>query len=109
MNKDLIDNIYEMIKIHHENNYFSSTPEIVMICTPKYYCETIRANQEQRICYLGDDIKNNFIRLEIIGLKVPLILEELENNVQYKLMFREDYERLEKEKMYQRFINMWIK
>lgn len=106
---DLIDNIYKMIKIHEENNYFSKTPEIVMMCTLKYYHETIRAEHEQRIRYLGDDIKNNFIMLEIIGLRVPLIIETLPNNIQYTLMFREDYERLEKEKMYKRFLDMWGK
>lgn len=106
---DLIDNIYKMIAIYQENNYYSKKPEIVMICTPEYYLKTIRAEQDQRICYLGDDIGKDFIRLEIIGLKVPLLVTHLENNVQYKLMFREDYERLEKEKMYKRFLDMWDK
>lgn len=106
---DLIDNIYKMITIYHENHYFSNTPEIVMMCTPEYYCKTIMAETERRVCYLGEDRENRFIRLEIIGLRVPLIIENLENNVQYKLMFREDYERLEKEKMYKRFLDMWGK
>lgn len=107
---DLIDNIYEMIRIHEKNNWFSKAPEIVMICTPEYYCKTIMADAEQRVCYLGEDRKNKFIKLEIIGLKVPLILDnELKDNIQYTLMFRENYEKLEKEKMYKRFLDMWDK
>lgn len=106
---DLIDNIYKMITIYQENNYYSKEPQIVMMCTPEYYLKTIRADKDQKISYLGDDIRKNFIRLEIIGLRVPLIIERLENNVQYKLMLREDYERLEKEKMYKRFLDMWGK
>lgn len=106
---ELIDNFYKMITIYQENNYYSKKPEIVMMCTPEYYLKTIRAEQDRRLCYLGDDIVNKFIRLEIIGLRVPLIITHLENNIQYKLMFREDYERLEKEKMYKRFLDMWDK
>ena len=106
---ELIDNIYKMIAKWHETNYFRNEPEIVMLCTPEYYIKTIRAENDQRVYYLGDDRENNFIRLEIIGLRVPLIIEKLEDNVQYKLMFREDYEVLEKEKMYKRFLDMWGK
>jgi hypothetical protein len=105
---DLIDNIYKMIRIHEENNYFSKAPEIVLLCTPEYYHKTIRAEKDQRIYYLGNDIGKDFLRLEIIGLRVPLVIDsELKDNIQYTLMFREDYERLEKEKMYKRFLDMW--
>ena len=107
--EDLIDNIYKMITIYQENNYFSKEPQIVMMCTPEYYHKTIRADKEQKVVYLGNDIKNKFIMLEIIGLRVPLIIEDLDNNIQYTLMFREDYERHEKEKMYKRFLDMWNK
>ena len=106
---ELIDNIYKMIEKHNETNYLKEAPEIVMICTPKYYCETIRSQYDHRLHYLRDDAKNRFIVLEIIGLRVPLILDELENNIQYKLMFRKDYEMEEKEKMCKRFLDMWIK
>lgn len=103
---ELIDNFYTMIQKYEETHYIGK-PEIVMICTPDYYCKTLREMRDNRFYYKGDDIENNFIHFEIIGVRVPLIVKKLKNNIDYQLMFREDYEAMEKEEMYKRFYKMW--
>lgn len=109
MNK-LIDNIYKMIKEWGKDNYWGD-PEIVLLCSPEYYCNVLRKHQDiDKSYYIKSDYDYGIEFFSIIGLKVPVIIShDLEKNTEYKLMFRDDYELLEKEKIYNKIIAMFDK
>lgn len=101
--EDLIDNVYMMKEKWYESNFSMDTPKIVLICSPKYYCE-LRNNYNDKIYYEQSDYKFRIEFLRICGLKVPVIVtNEMKKDVEYILMLKKDYERLEKEKLYERF------
>lgn len=103
MKNDLIDNIYKMIDIWNETNY--TDPEIVLVCNAKYYTKLVEEYLEKMM-----HIKNEYgIRfLNVMGIKVPVVIsEDIKKDVDYILMFRKDYERLEKERLYSKIISMF--
>ena len=102
---DLVDAVWEMIKKWEGSHY--NQPEIVMLCSPKYYCE-LREMYNDKICYVKSDFNYQIEFLNIIGLKVPVVIRnDMPKNVEYTLMFREDYERQEKEELYRKLYNMF--
>ena len=108
MKDDLIDNIWEMIKTWNKINYGMRKPRIVLISSPKYYCEVLRGTYNEEIRYIKSDYNYRIEYFEIIGLKVPVIIsDELPENVEYSLMLSKDYERLEKEKLYNKLYAMF--
>lgn len=108
MENELVDNIWKMIEMWNESHFGMITPEIVLISSPKYYCEVLRANYGEKIRYIKSDYHYRIEYFEIIGLKVPVIIsDEMPKNVEYTLMFKKDYERQEKEKLYMKLNAMY--
>ena len=102
---DLIDNVYKMANLWEESHY--TQPELVLVCSPKYYNE-LRTEYKDKIRYVKSDYQYRIEFLNIIGIKVPVIISnEMQENVEYTLMFRNDYERLEKERLYSKFMTMF--
>ena len=103
--KNLIDNFYEMVKNWEKFNSYGD-PEIVLLCSPKFYYEDIRASKDFFAqYYIRSDFDNKIDFLSIMGIRVPTIIsKDLGENVEYKLMFRKEYEEIEKEKLYHKFI-----
>ena len=107
METDLIDNVYKMITKWNKDNYEMTKPEIVLISNPAYYYK-LREEYKEKIRYLKSDYQYNIEFLNIIGIKVPVVISnEMPEDVEYTLMFRNDYERLEKERLYSKFMTMF--
>ena len=103
----LCDNVYQMIIKWNNENFGMKKPEIVMICKPSFYHQ-LRGEVSDKIQYIKDDYRYQIPFLNIIGLKVPVVIKnDMPQNIEYTLMFRKDYERLEKEEMYKRFLAMF--
>jgi hypothetical protein len=103
----LCDNVYQMIVKWNENTYCISEPQIVMICKPSFYYQ-LQSEVSDKIQYIKDDYQYQIPFLNIIGLKVPVVIKnDMPKNIEYTLMFRKEYERLEKEEMYKKFIAMF--
>ena len=107
MEDDLIDNVWKMIEKWNEEHFGYNRPEIVLIASPNYYGHLI-SDYKDKIHYIKSDYQYKIEFLEIIGVKVPVIIDnELLKNVEYTLMFKKDYERLEKEKLYMKLNAMF--
>lgn len=107
MENELIDNVWKMVEKWNKENFGYNQPEIVLICSPNYYGH-LRSDYEDRIHYIRSDYQYKIEFLEIIGLKVPVIIgDNLPKNIEYQLMFKKDYERQEKEKLYMKLNAMF--
>lgn len=107
MIENLIEAVYKMYTQYDDISYCKRKPEIVMICTPKAYCE-IRGKISDKIRYERDIPNYHIPILEIIGIRIPVIIRnDMPENVEFQLMYRKEYERLEQEEMYKRIIAMF--
>lgn len=103
----LCENVYKMTIKWNEEHFIRENPEIVMLCTPKTYCE-IRKEMSDRIQYERELREYGIPILTIIGIRVPVVIRnDMPKNVEYQLMFRKDYERLEQEEMYKKLLAMF--
>lgn len=108
MKDDLIDNVWTMIEKWNEVHFRFNPPEIVLIARPNYYHHLRSRDYKNKIYYIKSDYQYGIDFFEILGLKVPVIIDnELPKNVEYTLMFKKDYERLEKEKLYMKLNAMF--
>lgn len=86
---------------------FKDNMQVVITMTPKAYFK-LRAEANEMVNYINTDfiIDVNFINL--CGEKTPVIIDNtLPNNVEFVIQYRKDYERLEKEKLMEKFIKMF--
>ena len=103
----LCDAVYQMTKIHNESFAGLKRCELVMVCSHKAYAE-IRGTASDKIFYIRDVPNYQIPILRIIGIDIPVILKmDMPNNVDFQLMFRKDYERLEQEEMYKKLVAMF--
>lgn len=108
MKDDLIDNVWTMIKTWNEVHFGFNPPKIVLIASPNYYHHLKSRGYKNKIYYIKSDYQYGIDFFEILWLKVPVIIDnELPKNVEYTLMFKKDYERLEKEKLYMKLNAMF--
>lgn len=108
MENKLVDNVYTMIKKWDETHFSYNGPEIVMICSPEYYFKELRGKESDRIHYIRTDPNYQIEFISIIGIKIPVIVSnELNECIEYQLMFRKEYEELEKERLYKKFYAMF--
>lgn len=103
----LYDAVYKMTKIHNETYAGLKRCELVMMCPHKIYAE-IRGTMSDKIFYVRDVPNYQIPILQICGINIPVILRyDMPNNVDFQLMYRKDYERLEQEEMYKKLIAMF--
>lgn len=106
----LCESVYKMDIEYRKNNFSlinKKKPDLVLICSYKIYCE-IRGNMSNKIYYYKDIPYYNIPILIIIGFHIPVILRnDLPDETVFQLMYREDYERLEKEEIYKKLMSLW--
>lgn len=104
----LINDFHEMVKNWEKFNSYGD-PEIVLLCSTKFYCENMLASKEFFYqYYIKSDYDNKIEFFSIMGIRVPVIISyDLDKNTDYKLMFRKEYEEIEKEKLYSKFLAMF--
>lgn len=103
----LCETVYKMYVDYSRDKYTTKKPQLVMLCSPKCYCE-IRGEMSNKIRYERNLKEYDIAILSIIGIQVPVVLRrDMPENVEFQIMYREDYERLEQEEMFKKFIEMW--
>lgn len=107
MIEKLIECVYKMYNDYSRDKYTTKEPQLVMVCSPKTYLE-IRGEMSDRVRYYKDIKGYDIPVLYIIGIKVPVVLRrDMPEDVKFQIMYRENYERLEQEEMFRKFMNMW--
>ena len=106
----MIENLCETVdKMYsdYSEGYKATNPQLVMLCSPECYCR-IRGELSDKIRYEGN-LKNYDIPiLYIIGIRVPVVIRvDMPKNVEFTIMYRENYERQEQEELFKKFMDMW--
>lgn len=107
MIENLCETVYKMYSDYSRDRYTAKEPQLVMLCSPECYCR-IRGELSDKIRYERDLKNYNIPILYIIGIKVPVVIRrDMPKNVEFTIMYRENYERQEQEEMFKRFMDMW--
>ena len=107
MIENLCKTVYKMYSDYSRDRYTTKEPQLVMLCSPECYCR-IRGELSDKIRYERDLKNYNIPILYIIGIKVPVVIRrDMSKNVEFTIMYRENYERQEQEEMFKRFMDMW--
>lgn len=107
MIENLCETVYKMYSDYSRDRYTAKEPQLVMLCSPECYCR-IREELLDKIRYERNSKNYNIPILYIIGIKVPVVIRsDMPKNVEFKIMYRENYERQEQEEMLKRFMDMW--
>ena len=107
MIENLCETVYKMYSDYSKDRYTAKEPQLVLLCSPECYCR-IRGELSDKIRYERDLKNYNIPILDIIGIKVPVVIRrDMPKNVEFTIMYRENYERQEQEEMFKRFMNMW--
>lgn len=107
MIENLCETVYKMYSDYSRDRYTAKEPQLVMLCSPECYYR-IRGELSNKIRYERDLKNYNIPILYIIGIKVPVVIRrDMPKNVEFTIMYRENYERQEQEEMFKRFMDMW--
>lgn len=107
MIENLCETVYKMYCDYSRDRYTAKKPQLVMLCSPEYYCR-IRGELSDKIRYEGNLKNYNILILYIMGIRVPVVIRsDMPKNVEFTIMYRENYERQEQEEMFKRFMDMW--
>ena len=107
MIENLCEAVYKMYSDYSRDRYTAKEPQLVMLCSPKCYHE-IRGELSDKIQYERNLKGYDIPILYIIGIKVPVIIRrDMPEEVEFQIMYRENYERQEQEEMFKRFMDMW--
>lgn len=107
MIEKLCEMVYKMYTDYDRDRITTKECQLVMLCSPECYCK-IRGEMSDKIRYERDLRKYDIPILYIIGIKVPVVLRrDMPENVEFQIMYRENYERLEQEEMFRKFLDMW--
>lgn len=78
---------------------------IIIIMNPKTFLEF--RNELHYGCRADKDIECYFV--DIFGRETPVLIDrELPEEIEFQIMTQQDYERIEKEKMFERFNKMFF-
>lgn len=106
----IVDEYMKMRDAWEEEYLYPNKFQVVIRMKPSTYAEMVVQ------CHHGDTFMPEFLVSEyrdimytrLCGLKTPIILDvELAEEVEFTIQPRDIYERLEKEKLYERFIKMF--
>lgn len=111
MKNKIIDAYFELREKYYEHNslgrYNRDDLQVVITISPRGYHE-LRAEANELIEYINTDYIENIHFINLCGEKTPIIIDgSLPENVEFTIQYRKDYERIEKEKMMQKFIKMF--
>ena len=80
---------------------------VIVIIHPKTYCEL---RKELPPFSINENGKLECCFMELCGRKTPLLIDyELPDTVEFQIMTQDDYERLEKEKLFKRLDDMFFR
>ena len=107
MIENLCETVYKMYSDYSRDRYTAKKPQLVMLCSPECYCR-IRGELSDKIRYERNSKNYNIPILYIIGIKVPVVIRgDMPKNVEFTIMYRENYERQEQEELFKKFMDMW--
>lgn len=90
-----------------DGRYDKDNMQVVITISPKAYHE-LKAEAYDLIEYINTNYIDEIHFINLCGEKTPIIIDNtLPENVEFAIQYRKDYERIEKEKMMQRFIKMF--
>lgn len=106
----ILKEYYSMKRDYHSKIYYEEEykpMQVVIIISPKAYYKLI-AEAYKEIFYINIDNINNISFILLSGNKTPIIVEDnLPKDVDFIIQYKEDYERLEKEKLLNKLANMF--
>ena len=110
MSEEISKAYYDMISNYYfDKRYMTeyNKAQVVLIISPKAYYE-LRAELNDKAKYMKSCFNENIDYFSILGNKVPVIIDEsLPENIDFIFQYREDYERLEQQKLFKRFYKMF--
>jgi hypothetical protein len=86
--------------VHYRDLY-----KVIIVMTPKAFCE-LRAEEP----FIECNKKVECYYVELHGNKIPIVIDyQLPENVEFQIMHQKDYERIEKEKLLDKFYELFNK
>lgn len=110
MRDKLIDAYFELRDKYYEYNtlHRNDDMQVVITMTPKAYHQ-LRIEANELVEYINTDFIIDVHFLNLYGERTPVIIDSnLPDNVEFILQYRRDYERMEKEKLMERFNKMFM-
>lgn len=102
MNK-LID-MYLELRTKTDINYFRDL-QVVILMTPKSFNNFAGDNSRE---FILERNLPEYVFINLCGTKAPIIIDNtLPNNIEIQMITRQEYERIEKEKMMKRIVEMF--
>lgn len=94
-----------------EANYLHRNLQVVIRMKTSTYAQMVMECCKDRDIYMPEFYDSEFPNIQftrLCGVKTPIVLDDkLPEEVECTIQLRADYERLEKEKLYERFIKMF--
>ena len=104
---DKIITAYEELRLKIDDISLFEKFNVVIQITPKAYYE-LRAEGNEMIKYINTDFIEKIDFINLCGLKTPVIINNsLPENVEFIIQTQKDYERIEKQKLYERLNKMF--
>lgn len=104
---DKIIEAYGELRFKMKDVHLFEKFNVVIQITPKAYYE-LRAEGNEQIRYINSDFIEGIDFINLCGEKTPVIINNtLPENVEFIIQTQKDYERLEKEKLYERLNKMF--
>lgn len=106
----LCDAIFKLRQLAYSNRFFNTDDMKIIVIVSPYAMNTLRAELKSTQCIYYKEI-DKYTRVTFFGLfgqKIPFILDNtLPKDVEFQVMFRKDYERIEKEKLIEKFCKIF--
>lgn len=106
----LCDAIFKLRQLAYSDRFFNTDDMKIIVIVSPYAMNTLRAELKftQCIYYKKVDNYTSVTFFELFGQKIPFILDNtLSKDVEFQVMFRKDYERIEKEKLTEKFYKIF--
>lgn len=106
----LCDAVFRLRQLAYSDRFFNTDDMKIIVIVSPYAMVTLRAELEstQYIYYKKVDKYTGVTFFELFGQKIPFILDNtLSKDVEFQVMFRKDYERIEKEKLIEKFYKIF--
>lgn len=106
----LCDAVFELRQLAYSDRYFNTDDMKIIVIVSPHAMNTLRAELKstQYIYYKKVDKNIGVTFFELFGQKIPFILDNtLSKDVTFQVMFRKDYERIEKEKLIEKFYKIF--
>ena len=106
----LCDAVFRLRQQAYSDCFFNTDDMKIIVIVSPHAMNTLRAELKstQYIYYKEVDKYTSVTFFELFGQKIPFILDNtLSKDVAFQVMFRKDYERIEKEKLIEKFYKIF--